>query len=651
MPSSPLIRYLAMLTIVMTCVVTDAVRPQPIAHADDVVKSAPDDDADDSKDADDSDADESKEASKEKKSPIKRLVEIRIDPFLVAARQLNVPLPGRVSTTQELLDRLDKLAKDDEVGGILFDLDGVGLSMPDIEEIRRGVAKFRESGKPVRAFLNSADPNGYMIAAGADEIAMAPCGMIALPGMGRVFPFMRGMYQMQGIEFEVITAGAFKYPGYNTSREPNKYFIQEFEEIMDSWFGDYVKTIADGRHLTEDETKKIIDLALFQPEDAKNRKLVDVIAYYDDYRDRILRREKFKKSDDDRSALSRVTSIQDLLTQITKEMKQAQDKYKEVGPKIAVLHARGPIVDMNLGSGLSSSMIMRDPMVKTIEEIRKNKTIRAVVLHIDSPGGSAYASDIIWKKLRELDEEKPVIACMGSVAASGGYYIAAPARLIYASPSTITGSIGVIAMLQNQASRINRMDVNVYEMKRGERALLGSGHRDMSPEDRKVIQDMILDTYEQFLDRVAEGRKMPKEEIRKLAGGRVYTGRDALKIGLVDRLGGINDAIAAVREMADIPPSAEVKLVHYPRPSSLGELAESLFGLQALMGAAEAANTPAPTIGLDKQFRFFGSHIQPLCWTPIPDMTAIFGEKTDIDAALDLLGIPQPSSNVPAMIP
>lgn len=650
MPDSKLVRSLAVLAITFSCVMTGGFTPPPNARADGALNAGPDDKQDAAND--DAEADEKDQGDKDKKSPIKRLVEIRIDPFLVSARQLNVPLPGRVRTTQELLDRLDKLAEDDEVGGILFDFDGVGLSTPEIEDLHRAIVRFRKSGKSVRAFLNSADPNGYLLACAADEIAIAPCGMLALPGMGRVFPFMRGMYQLQGIEYEVITAGAFKYPGYNTSREPNKYFIEEFEEIMDSLFGDYVKTIADGRGLTEDETKDIIDLALFQPEDAKNRKLVDVISYYDEYRDRILRREKFKKSVGDGSALSRVTSIQDLLTQITKEMRKAQDKYKEVGPKIAIIHARGPIVDMNLGTGLSSSLIMRDAMVDTIEEVRKNKTIRAVVLHIDSPGGSAYASDIIWKKLRELDEEKPVVACMGSVAASGGYYIAAPTRLIFASPSTITGSIGVIAMLQNQASRINRMDVNLYEMKRGKRALLGSSHKDMTPEDRQVIQDMILDTYEQFLDRVAEGRKMPKDEVRKVAGGRVYTGRDALKIGLVDRLGGVDDAVAAVREMVDIPPSAEVKLVHYPRPSSLGELAESLFGLQALMGAAQAADSPAPTISLDKQVRFFGRQIQPLCWMPIPDMAAIFSQPSETEAALDLLGLsPASSSKTPALLP
>lgn len=649
MQNNRLVRYLAMMSIAFTCVLTTTMRSQSAAWAGSTIQAGPDDDGESTAPDDDKSADDKKD--KDEASPIKRLVEIRIDPFLVAARQINVPLPGRVSTTQELLDRLDRLAKDDDVGGILFDLDGVGLSMPDIEEVRRGIADFRKSGKTVRAFLNSSDPNGYLIACAADEIALAPCGMIALPGMGRVFPFMRGMYQMQGVEYEVITAGAFKYPGYNTRREPNKYFVEEFSEIMDSWFDDYVSIIAEGRNLTKDQTKKIIDIALFQPEEAKNRKLVDMISYYDEYRDRILRREKFKKSSDDESALARVTSIQDLLTQITKEMKKAQDKYKEVGPKIAILHARGPIVDMNLGTGLSSSMIMRDPFVKTIEEIRRNKTIRGVVLHVDSPGGSAYASDIIWKKLRELDEEKPVVVCMGSVAASGGYYISAPARLVFASPSTITGSIGVIAMLQNQASRLNRMDVNVYEMKRGERALLGASHKDMSPEDRKVIQDMILDTYEQFLDRVAEGRKIPKEQLRKLAGGRVYTGRDALKIGLVDRLGGINDAVAAVREMVDIPPSAEVKLVHYPRPSSLGELAESLFGLQAMMSAAQAANSPAPTISLDRQFRFFGRRLEPLCWMPVPDLTAVFGDQTEVNAAYDLLGVPNSSLQLPALAP
>ncbi len=486
------------------------------------------------------------------------------------------------------------------------------------------VLEFRKTGKKVKSYLNSGDPNGYLLACAGDEIAMAPSGNLALPGLGRVFTFLKGMFQMQGIEYEVITAGQFKYPGFNNAREPNKYFVEEMEEIMDGMWGEYVRIIAEGRKLEPEKVKEIIDLCLFDAEDAKNRGLVDEIAYYDEYRERILRREKFKRASGYGSGMENITSLQDLLTQITKEMQKAQESYKAVGPKIAVLNARGPIVDMSLGAGFASQMIMRDDFVKTIEEIRKNKTIRAVVLRVDSPGGSAYASDIIWKKLTELNDEKPVVVSMGTVAGSGGYYIACPGRLIFADPTTITGSIGVLAVLPNQASMLNRMDVNVFEMKRGQRSLLGSGHRDMPTEDKALIQEFILDTYEQFLDRVAAGRKMPKKEIRKLAGGRIYTGLRAKEIGLVDRIGGLNDAIAAVREMADIPASAEIKLVHYPRPSSLGELAESFFGVTSLLQAAQMAQTPAPTVSFEQQLQFFASRPTALCWMAMPELNTGF---------------------------
>ncbi len=503
------------------------------------------------------------EKGKEKKaSPIKRLVEIRLDEFLVPARAINVPLPGKVRTSQELLDRLEKLSKDDETGALLLNLDGLTLTIPDVEELRSGIAKFRKSGKKVSSFLNSGDQVDFLLACGTDEIAIAPCGMLAIPGIGRVFPFMRGMYQLQGIEFEVITAGRFKYPGFVNRREPDKYFLEEFNEILDGWYGECVKMIADGRKLSSERVKKVINQALFSPEEAKNNGLVDTIAYYDEYRDRILRRDKLKKGREGESDWAQITSLQDLLTEVTRRMKEAQESYRAVGPKIAVLHARGPIIDANLGAGYASSIVMRDEFVKSIEEIRKNKTIRAVVLRIDSPGGSAYASDVIWRKLRELDEEKPLVVSMGTVAGSGGYYIACPGRLIYAEPTTLTGSIGVIGILANQASALNRRDINIEEIKRGERSLLGSGHRDLKPEDRKVIQDYILKTYEQFLDRVAATRKIPKDQLRKIAEGRVYTGRQAVDVGLVDRLGALMDAVDAVRDMADIPPSAEIKLVH-----------------------------------------------------------------------------------------
>ena len=601
-------------------------RPEKPKKADE--EQVDDDDSDDETDSDDeadddADTDAAKKDKKDKEvkpNPIKRMIEVRIDYFLVPARAINIPLPGRTRTVRELLERFERWGKDDEVGAILLNLDGLSLSLPDVEELRVGVSDLRKSGKRVVSFLNAGDPESFLVACATDEIAMAPTGALAIPGLGRLFPFMRGMYQLQGIEFDVITAGRFKYPGFMNQREPNKYFVHEFQEILDSWFGDYVGFIAKGRKMSEEAVKKAIDVALFDAQEAKNRGLVDTIAYYDEFRDRTVRRYKYKKSSEDESDFSKITSLQDLLTAWSKEVKKAQESYKAVGPKIAVLHARGPIIDMNLGPGFSSSLIMRDEFVKTIEEIRKNKTIRAVVLAVDSPGGSGYASDVIWRHLRSLDEEKPLVVSMGSVAGSGGYYIACPGRLIFAEPTTITGSIGVLAILANQASAINRMDVNVAEMKRGARALFGSGHRDMLPEDRDYLQKFILDFYEIFLDRVATGRKMPKNEVRKLAEGRIYTGRQALELGLVDRLGGLKDAIAAVREIANIPTSAEIKLVHYPRPSTFGELVESFAGMSAMTEIITQAQTPAVIVDFDQQLRFFAKSPRPMCWMAIPEL-------------------------------
>jgi protease IV len=590
-----------------------------------------------------------KEAEKAKKTPtVKRLMVVKLDQFLIPARAINLPLPGRTKTVRDLLERFDKWTKDDEVGAVLLDLDGINLGLPDIEELRAGLVRLKASGKKINAFLNSGDDMGYLLACLADEVAIAPTGNVGLPGLGRIFPFMRGMYQLQGIEYEVITAGRFKYPGFMNAREPNKYFQQEMNEIFDCWYDDYVKFIVDGRKLSPEAVKGAIDVALFDAMEAKNRGLVDVVAYYDEYCDRVVKRSKFRKVADGESDFSNITSLNDVLNAWNAEVKRSKESYLAVGPKIAVLHARGPIIDMNLGAGFSSSLIMRDEFIKSIEEIRKNKTIQAVVLRIDSPGGSGYASDAIWKKLRELDEEKPLVVSMGTVAGSGGYYIACPARLIYAEPTTITGSIGVLAVLPNMASMLNRMDVNLMELKRGERSLFGSPHRDIAPNDREFLQKYLLDFYEIFLDRVAATRKMPKDEVRKIAEGRIYTGRQAIKIGLVDRLGTLQDAISAAREMANIPPSSEIKLVHYPRPSSIGELLfEGLGGVSIAESMVLKGQQAAPVVSFDNQLQMFSRRPQPLCWMAMPAVEVFMQPYGARNAIEGLLGKPDANPFAP----
>ncbi|UCG16299.1 MAG: signal peptide peptidase SppA [Phycisphaerales bacterium] len=561
------------------------------------------------------------QAKEAKPSPIPRLAELRIDEHVVAARMINLPLPSRTKTLQEILDRLDEWSKDDEIGAVLMDVGFVGLSLPDVQELRAAVERLQKNDKKVMAYLQVGGPSAYLLACAADEIATSPAGFVGIPGLGRLFPFMKGHYQMRGLEFEVITAGKYKYPGFVNRREPDKYFIEEFDAVLDSWFDDYKTVIGESRGLSPDAVSTAIDVALFNATQAQQRGLVDTIAYYHEYRERLLRREKMKRHRDKDEGLANVNSLQDIVELINKELKKAEEARKAVGPKIAVLHARGPIVDMSLGATFSSVAICRDAMVEVINDLRKNKSIKAVVMRVDSPGGSGHASDAIWKALRELDEEKPLVVSMGSVAGSGGYYIACPGRRIFAQPTTLTGSIGVIAILGSPRSQLNRMDFELAPFERGARSLLGAPDRDLAKEDRAFVQKFLDDFYAVFIERVAQTRKIPADMVRKIAEGRIWTGRDALDIGLVDELGGLAEAIEAARTLANIPPSAELKIVHYPRPSSLGEIIAD-FGPVGVTQGVETllkSGAPARPMAFDEQLALFSRRIAPLCWMAVPN--------------------------------
>ncbi len=576
-------------------------------------------------------ASKDKKDGKEKESPILRMAEMRIDEYVVPARMINLPIPGKTRTVQDLLDRLQKWQEDDKIGAVLLDVSNVALRLADIEELRGGLERLKAADKKVFAYLNAGSPGAYLLACAADEIATAPTGSVIVPGLGAMFPFMKGYYQMVGLEFDVITAGRFKYPGFLNERKPNKYFEEEYGAILDSLFLDYKRFIAQGRNLSPEVTGNVVDTALFDAAHAQQRGLVDVLAYYDEYRDRLLRAEKMKRHRGEDRSLANVNSIQGLMELVNEELRRAADARKAVGPKIAVLHARGPIVDFNLGAAFSSQLICRDDFIKVVEELRKNKSIKAVVLRIDSPGGSGYASDAIWHALRRLDEKKPLVVTMGSVAGSGGYYIACPARKIFAHPTTITGSIGVLGIFQCAQSLFNRMDYEMAPMERGKRSLLGVPHREMRKEDRAFIQQYIDDFYEIFVERVAVTRRMPVSEVKKVAEGRVYTGRDALDLNLVDALGGLDEAIQAARKMANIPPSAELKIVHYPRPSSLGEIFESFssVGVTQVSDVLLRACAGVRPLTFQQQLTLFSGKPQALCWMAVPSFPR-FGSVSEL---------------------
>ena len=577
----------------------------------------------------------SAEDDEESEDPILRLVEVRLDEHVVPARMINLPLPGKTQTVQDLLDKFQQWSKDDKLGGVLLDISNLNLSLADVQELKQGLSRLREADKKVFAFLNAGTPVGYLLAADADEIATSPTGAVILPGVGRLFPYMKGHYQLLGVEYDVITCGRFKYPGFLNEREPNQYFKQEFDAILDSWIDEYKTMLADGRDLDAEKVTEIIDTALFSATQAQQRGLFDRLAYYDEYRDQVLKRERMKRWKSEDRGLAEVNSLQDFVGLINDQLKKAEEARKAVGPKIAVLHARGPIIDVNLGAGFASQVICRDDFIGVVDELIRNKSIKAVVMRVDSPGGSGYASDQIWKRLRELGDKKPLVVSMGTVAGSGGYYIACPAAKIFAQPTTITGSIGVLGVFQSSWSLFNRADVELAEMKRGARSTLGAPHRTLSKEDRAFIQKYMDDFYGVFVDRVAQTRRLPVERVREIAEGRIYTGRDAKEIGLVDELGGLEDAIQAAKEMAGIPSSAELKIVHYPRPSSLGEMFESLSaaGTPGLASVSSLLG-PAKPVSFESQLDLFSQSPSVLCWMAVPPFWQTLSPLPDVARSL-----------------
>ena len=448
-----------------------------------------------------------------------------------------------------LLRRLENAASDAHVKGMVLDISRPRFSWAQLQELRSAIADIQAEGKPVVAYLGGNPSNGaYYLASACDHIWLHPAGGLDLIGLSMEAMFFRGTMDLIGVEPEFVKRSEYKSaPEQQTNTEPSDPAREQMNALLDDLFAALVAGISDGRGMQAEDVIALIDGGPYTANEALELDLVDALHYPDELENAL--EGVFPKGYD----LDRDYRI-----------------YEEVSgwenPKqIAVVYVDGPIVSGESSSGglLGGSNTGSDTVVRYLMAAKEDAQVKAVVLRVDSPGGSAYASDEIWRAVELVEEEgKPVIVSMGGVAASGGYYVAAGATAIYAEPTTITGSIGVYGGGYSFGELYEKLGINYELYLRGRKAGMYSMSRTMDDVELAAMNRMIDDTYLQFKTRVGDGRNMTPEQVEEVARGRVWSGTRAHENGLVDELGGIQDAIARAKAEADLG-DQEVDLVTY----------------------------------------------------------------------------------------
>jgi len=491
-----------------------------------------------------------------------------IGPF--AETQLNL---------REVVNRLDRAAKDKSIAGMVLDIQNPQIGRGKIEELRAAIARFRATGKKAYAMLETAMPADYLVACACDEIVMPESGVVLLPGIHAEATFFKGLLGKLGIEADFIHIGQYKGAAEPLTREKFSEHVREnLTSLIDSMYDDMVTTIVKDRPISVAQAKEIIDAGLLTAKRAKEVGLIDRIAYSHSLRDELARAYNTeslvyvknygqKKVDADFSGPTGFFKLMQAL------MGGGPSSRDGRGKKIALVYALGPIMTGKSESGLFGQTVGSTTIVEALRKANDDSQVVAIVLRIDSPGGSALASDLIWHETQVI--EKPIVASMGDVAASGGYYIAMGADRIVATPGTITGSIGVVGGKLAMRGMLNKIGVTTETIERGKNSGLFASSGRFTDSQRKVVLEMLEDIYGQFTEKAAQGRKMPVEKLRALAGGRIYTGRQAKEHGLVDQLGTLNDAIATAKQLAGIDKDSEVRIEVMPEPTNFFE---ALFG-------------------------------------------------------------------------
>ena len=465
---------------------------------------------------------------------------------------------ARTPTVRSLIDNLRKAKVDARVSAVL--LKPTGFTTPfwgKVQELRDAVLDFKKSGKPIYAYLEYGGDRDYYLASAADKVFLMPSSSLDLTGVATYALFLRGTLDKVGAYPDLHHIGDYKTASNTFTEKAYTAAHREMDLSLNrDLYEQIIRGIADARTKSEAAVRALIDEGPFIAEDALAAGLVDALLYRDEVE------EKVGLGDED------TTDFADYVRAVPPAFSFA------ARPKIAVVYAVGTIAS---GSGPSGDVAASDTLVEYINQAADDRSVKAIVLRVDSPGGSSIASDVIWRALMLAREEKPLIVSMGDLAASGGYYIAMPGHVIVAQPGTLTGSIGIYTGKFAIGGTLEKLGASMDVVSEGKMAQLDSPVRPFSDAERAKIEEQVQVFYDQFVSKVAEARKSTPEKIDKVARGRVWTGRQAKAIGLVDELGGLNRAVVIAKERAKIAPGSDVELVVFPpRPSLFDALSHPL---------------------------------------------------------------------------
>lgn len=522
---------------------------------------------------------------------------------------------GRQNSVQlrSITHAIRAAAQDERVAGIYITGDltpaAFGSGYAALKEVRSALLDFKAAGKPITAYLTYATTKSYYLASAASDLALDPYGVILMPGLASEPVFLAGTFEKYGVNVQVTRVGKYKSAVEPfTRREMSPENREEIQKLLNDLWAEILGDIAPSRGLTTEKIQTLVDTeGMIRPEAALAGQLVDRVAYRDEVYDAL----KAKTGRAGSKEPFKQVALADY-AKLAKDLPDASKKKTDEGVKsgargrIAVVYAEGEIVD---GEG-DFGEVGGTNFSRELRKLRQDDNIKAVVLRVNSPGGSASASEVIQREVRLLKKAKPVIISMGTYAASGGYWISTYGDRIFAEPATITGSIGVFGVQFDVQKLANNFGVTFDSVKTGKFADAVTISRPKTPEELAVFQRMVDWIYGEFVGKVSESRKLTREAVEAIAQGRVWSGVEAQKLGLVDELGGLDAAIAFAAKQAGL--GRNYRLVEFPRERELLEVIQDFIERNAGHDARSSVLGNEITARLDNELRLLRSFKDPI---------------------------------------